>query len=459
MMQAMRWSAIGTITAIAILLGGCGKKATDSVAPAPPPPPPPDIQAVSPPARSTLVGLGTSIWVEFVDPLDPLSVTTTNVFFKIDTVRLPIAVGYDTTTHRITVIPQTPLTINTTYTVELSPNILSAAGVPLGTGYLWQFTTTSIWQPTNPFPAAGAVESPFTELSFRGNETTPGTLFYEIYAGTDSAAVAARSMPYRQRVQGAAGTVFVPQTRWTEHGSTYWSVTIENVTIGERSNGPVWRFDTPAVDAAVDSLVVPPSVWGYRLNSGSTAGLCRQVEFYTGPTYTGGVLWQLANEPSTLKLAGAKIELTANAAWQDSVPGCQAGAWLTTANLGCSFVLTSLTDELHGHLSGGVPVGPRTVRFDSDTLICHISATLRRRPFYGYFFRSAKLVHWIAPANSETQSLPVLKLFYYTNAGPQAGSARGGEAATSGSGQPSAPARDGTVFPLDRSPAAPSNFR
>lgn len=455
--------AVIATAALAALLGGCSKKASDPVAPPASPAPPPAVRAVSPPARSFFVDYNTSIWVEFVDPLDPPSVNTKNVYLKVDTVRLPIVVSYDTTSHRIAVIPQTTLAIGTTYTVELSPNLTSATGVPLGTAYLWQFTTTSIRHPTTPFPAVGAVQSPFTELTFRGNETTPGTLFYEIYTGTDSAAVAARALPYVQRVQGAAGTLYIPKVRWTEHATTWWAVTIENVTAGERSNGPVWHFDTPGIGAAMDSLVVSTSTWGYKWSFGGFVQFCRQAEIYTGnnsPGYTGGILWLLASQPSTTMLAGAKIEISANPTYQDSVPDCRAGVWLTTSNLTCNNTqLVGGTDDANGHLSVGVPIGPRTVRFDSDTLICHMSATIRGRATFGYFFRSARLVHWLSPGNADVQYVPVMKIFYYTGAAPQAGPARGGPAATSGSRQPSAAARDRTVFPLDRSPVAPSNFR
>ena len=452
------------IAVLAVILGGCGRHATDSVAPPPPSSPPPAIHAVSPAPRTAFVEYGTTIWAEFVDPLDPLTVNTKNVFLKIDTTRLPITVGYSASTHRIIVTPQSPLQINTTYTVELSGNLVSAAGVPLGTAYLWQFTTTSVRHPTNPFPIVGAVESPFTELTFGGNETTPGILFYEIYAGPDSAAVAARAVPRLQRTQGAAGTLFIPRVRWTEQAPTYWSVTIENATVGERSNGPVWRFDTPGAGAAVDSMVVATSIWGYRPNVGSISNLCRQRDIFTGPlspatSYTGGILWLLASLPHTMKLAGAKIEMSSSLAYQDSVPGCAAGVWLASSTPGCNFGLTGATDEINGHLAVGVPIGPRTVRFDSDTLIAHMSAAVRGRSFFGYFFRTAKYVDWLSPSNPETQSVPVLKLYYYVAATPQAAPARGVRANASGSGQPSAPARAGAVFPLDPEPVAPANFR
>jgi len=357
-MSATRRLAAGAAALLlaALALPGCNKRAV-TTAPGAAPPPPPGVRAVSPAPRSVFTAYDADIWAEFDEDLNPASVNTRDVYLKLDTARIPITVRWEAATRRIHVQPLVTLALLTTYTVELSANLVTTQGVPLGTAYRWQFTTTSVRRPAAPFPADRAVESPFTTLAWGGNETTPGALTYEVYAGPDSVVVAARTDPYIVR---GTRTLFLPKTRWREHGPTFWSVTVDNATAGERSNGAVWRFDTPGADAPIDSVLVPASVYGYR-RFNSSQGACSPPELLAGGGWFCGLVWSTNLQPQTLRLADVRMDLTATPPYADSLPG-DVSAWLTNANMSCGFsALTSFaTDEVNGHLATGALIGPRT---------------------------------------------------------------------------------------------------
>ena len=277
----------------------------------------------------------------------------------------------------------------------------------------------------------------------RHGSPSKGSLM-EVYLGPDSALVAARVMPFSYRGTRA---LVLPKTRWREHGASYWSVTVDNATSGERSNGAVWRFDTPAADAPIDSVVVGVSSFGYR-KTGTTIGGCGPAELLAGGGYFTGIVWGLIQQPQSLRLAGVRLDLTSTPFYADSLPG-DVSAWLTIATMACGNALqTFLTDEVNGHLASGVLIGPRTVRFESDTLIAHIQAAIRLRTFYGYLFRSKQLIHFESPQGAEPAAAPVFKLYYYTGNGTRSGARPAGPQA-SAPGQ-SSPARGRVGFlPLD----------
>ena len=435
----------GTLLLLAALaLAGCNKRAAVTTAPSAAPPPP-VIGAVSPAPRSTFTAYDADIWAEFNVDLNPLSVNTRDVYLKLDTVRLPITVRWEAATRRIHVQPLVTLALLTTYTVELSPNLVTIQGVPLGSAYRWQFTTTSVRRSSSPFPADRAVESPFTTMSWGGNETTPGSLTYEVYAGQDSVAVAARTDPFVYR---GTRTLFLPKVRWHEHGPTFWSVTVDNATAKERSNGAVWRFDTPGADAPIDSVLVPCNIFGYR-RFNSTQGACTPAELLAGGGYFCGLVWSTNLQPQTLRLADVRMDLTATPLYADSLPG-DVSAWLTIAGMGCGFsVLTSfLTDEVNGHLATGALIGPRTVRFHTDTLLTHLQAAIRLRSYFGYLFRARQAIHFESPLGVEPAAAPVLMLYYFTGNGTLS---RAGPAAAPASapGQSSRARPAAAPFPLD----------
>ena len=95
---------------------------------------PPSVTEVSPPARSVNVWYDTPIWADFAEALDPATVSEKNVFLKLDTHRLQVAVRYDVPTRRITITPLESVPLLRTLTVELTPRIATDNGTPPLTG-------------------------------------------------------------------------------------------------------------------------------------------------------------------------------------------------------------------------------------------------------------------------------------------------------------------------------------
>jgi hypothetical protein len=117
--------------------------------------------------------------------------------------------------------------------------------------------------------------------------------------------------------------------------------------------------------------------------------------------------------------------------------------------MACGIALqTFVTDEVNGHLASGALIGPRTVRFESDTLIAHIQAAIRLRTFFGYLFRARQLIHFESPQGVEPAAAPVFKLYYYTGNGTMSAAGPGGTPPSRG--RPPGRARAGAgFFPLD----------
>ena len=361
-----------------------------------------------PPPRSVLVDYLTDIWAQFDRKLDPATVNGKTVYLKLDTTRLPAVVSYDSTAQRIHVHSTNPLTLLTTYTIEVSANVRAADGEPFTNGYLWQFTTQSVRHPTNPFPADGGEDSPFVTVNWGGNETTPGPLIYELYAGLDSAAVAARTAPLVYR---GPATQVVPQVRWHEFGTNYWSITVENPAQGERYNGPVWRFRTPAASVPVDSVDIANGDFGY-MSIIPQRTFCQTGEIITGPNYRSFQGWQLVNLPSPLRFARARWLLSSTVASQDSLAGGVNvyGAFTSPA---CGFRVSGNPNFVQP-LAVGVPeADPRTMRLESDYLTAYLEASVRRGGFLGYFLVSGRVVHFVSAFGNEAAYKPNLRIWTY----------------------------------------------
>ncbi len=406
------WEAL--TLALALLPGACSRHAPTPLQPQAPPPPL-QIAAVSPPPRSSGVPCDSlEIWAEFTEPLDSTTVTPLNVFFKIDTRRLPILVRWDGAHRRIVVTPLATIRLLQTYTVQLSPNLRSLSGAALGTSWSWQFTVNSVRRPTAPAPADGtAGESPFVALAWSGNGSGDGAASYEVYAGTDSAAVAARAAP---RLYAGSLTRILPRTRWAQDRPVYWAVTSINALTGEHLRGPVWRFAAVSASLPVDSLQVPLGFSDYALRGvqGSVLAVCQGTELVFGPSYVAGLAWNLGGVPSAIRLAGARLVLSATPGNEASLAASATGLWYTTGTWQCARINlsgTPATNEADGHLAAGQADAPGRVRFESDTLTAHLEACVRLTGYYGYLLRASAEVHCASEADPVRG--PRLTLYYY----------------------------------------------
>ncbi|MBI5708771.1 MAG: Ig-like domain-containing protein [Candidatus Eisenbacteria bacterium] len=383
--------------------------------------PPPQVAAVSPAPRATFVLYdSTAIWAEFAAPLDSTSVSTLNVYLKVDTRRLPVAVSWEAARRRVHVAPLVVLDLNQTYTVELSPNLSTAGGTPLGQKYSWQFTTNSLRRPTSPAPASGASgESPFAPLKWGGNEAIAGSVSYEVFAGDDSAAVAERRVPL---LTSGAAAIFVPRTRWTQDATTWWAVTVVNLATHEQLRGPAWRFSVLAASTPVDSVAAVSLFAGYAyLDNGRSRASCGADQFSCGPAMNTGARWDFGAFPPTAKLAGARLELRAYPGYEDTLAQATVTAWVALASWLCTQTAVGgvpLTDERNGRLATGTLVEPGHLRLESDELAAHLQATIRYATFYGYVLRASRAVRFASPIYPDVGLRPLLRLYFYRSGGP-----------------------------------------
>jgi hypothetical protein len=405
----MTLSRIALILLLTASASGCTRKVAAPVASAQALVPP-VIVATQPVARSTGVLYDTDIWVQFDRPLETSSVSPLTVYLKLDTQRLPITVSYEGLSRRILVRPAITLDLQKTYTVELSPRIRAFQGDSLGARAFFQFTTNSLRRVTYSYPAMGATEGPFTSLGWSGNGPINGNISYEIYAGTDSALVASRSLPYLQR---AVFLYLLPRTRWPSGADIYWTVTAVNLTSGERLNGDLRRFRTYAADAPVDSVVVGLLDWGGRSQS-SSQQQCNAALLSASPSHNSGMHFAMTGQPNTLQVAGARIELPVPDPYAANINSI-APTLVFAQNewSACSFSFPGPPyPEANSVLGTGAAGGrPNLAVFESDAIAAFLEGQARRLPYYGFVLRSPSLIQYgTQPLSGVT---PRAVVYYY----------------------------------------------
>ena len=371
---------------------------------------PPMVIATQPPARSTGVLYDTDIWVQFDRSLEPSTVSALTVFLKQDSRRLSAAITYDGLSRRIVVRPNVVLNLQTTYTVEMSPRVRAAGGDSLGATAFFQFTTNSLRRPRYDRPTVDAIEGPHTSLMWSGNGLISGNISYEIYVGEDSAAVAARLVPYIQR---AVFLYYLPRAKWPQGVRVYWAVTAINLSTGERLDGAVTRFRTYAADVPVDSVFVPIADWGGRSQT-STTQQCTVQLLNASPAHNAGIRFGVAGLSTTLKVADARIELP--------VPDLYAASINTIAPLihfaqndwvTCAFSYPGPPfPEVNSLLATGAASSmANKAVFASDAVGAFLEGQARRLSYYGIVLRSSALIQYgTSPINGVA---PRAVVYYY----------------------------------------------
>jgi hypothetical protein len=123
-------------TAAVLLTAACKKEETNGPSTAPTAP---SITAKSPAANATNVSLNKVISVTFSEAMDASTINTTNFILKQGTISISGMVAYEGTTATFT--PTAPLTAGTTYSVSITTNIKSSAGVAIAAENSWTFST------------------------------------------------------------------------------------------------------------------------------------------------------------------------------------------------------------------------------------------------------------------------------------------------------------------------------
>ena len=417
--RTARVTAAVLALAIAFAASSCSKHGTSPVAPISQLPP--LVVAESPPARSVRVPTDTAIWAQFDRPLDPATVDTRHVFLKVDTRRLPITVSYDPVTQRVLINASANLALFKTHTVEFEPGLRTADGDSLGQIYFWQFTTTSVRRPRAPYPPDSATgESPFAELLWQGTEITDGSIAYDLFTGTDSGAVAARTtLPTR-----LAAPQYLPVARWPQDVANYWSIRATNLNTGEQSEGPVWRFDPLPSSTPIDSVVVPMSHWSYGFTRSFTpfgySPVCDPPYFWVGGMYDNLQRWDLSTQGPGTRLAGATI----NAAETYSDPSTHGMAVFSVRSTGtiCVSAVMSPSDlpTKQANMANAILLQNGSRRFQSDAVAVFAESVIRHGALNATLFQAASQLYIHGDAS--------MVLYVYRVPSPGLASSRGSRA-------------------------------
>jgi hypothetical protein len=405
----MRRTSLSILVLVACL-SGCSKHATDTTEP--PPPPVPGLVATQPPARSPSALYDSDIWGQFDRPLDARTVTTQNVYLKLDAQRIPITVSYDAVTQRVSLKPTIVLELQRTYTAEFSTAIKGSDGTPIESGVFFQFTTNSLRRPVYDFPLQGALEGPVTTLCWGGTQGPTNNLFYELYVSPDSAAVEARTAPMLLR---HVFTRFVPAVSWPMGTTLYWSVTAENLTTHERLAGAVRSFRTVDAATPLDSVTIAARDHGSKSVT-SSVQFCNNQEFRSGGAFNGALHWDVGRIPAEARLQSVSMRLNIFTGDTSTVEGTQPSLWMAqndwTACLmnapGPPFT------ENTGFLASATTQDSKSAVFSTDRLAGLLEALMRGRGLlYGTIVRANHAVAFHSTFSGETGSRPSAVVRFY----------------------------------------------
>jgi hypothetical protein len=389
------------------LAAGCGGGSKPPLAPVDETPPgnlPPPIETVYPAARSTGVIYDTDIWVRFSEALDPASVNERTVFFKLDTVRYPVTLGYDAVSRTIRVVPRARLKLLRTYTVEITSGVRTASGHALMPGF-WQFRTNGLRRLENPVPAQGTIdESPLAYLAWDETEPSAGAVSYKVYAGTDSAAVAARGIPISNVAVGSV----IPSQSWGFSTRLYWTVTALNQTSNEQLDSPVWSFTTLPAGLPIDSVRVSATEWG-QYDRTLNRMTCLGEFMFAGSRYNGGIHWPQREVAPGLKLARARIRMYGVAG--NPLSGAPSIYLVKDPWASCSYTTFFPAAEVV-KLADAFRIGLSPyIAFESEALTARVEAVGRGGPAYGFSLRASISVSFLSPTYGADG--PLLTLYYY----------------------------------------------
>ncbi len=402
----------------AALLAGCGStpRPVQPVEPVPP-----AVVATEPAARAAGVLYDTPISVDFAEPLDPATLTTSNVFLKLDTQRVPILLSWDGAARRLRVHPQALLQLRRTYTVELSAGVRTAEGVALGShGWFFQFTTNSTRRPTRPRPQPGdANESPFAMLSWDSTEVGVGAISYQLWAGTDSAAIAVRAGS-PTATTGAAR--WLPTQRWPLGSSIYWAITVVNAATGERHDGPVRSFRTLPLGLPLDSVLVRGQDYGFNYIIAGVSNIhpyqfCSSDSVVSTGGTQGWMTFPLTALPAGARVAEARLEVYTFPHYVSRLATTTMTLWSSKIGWPLPCRPTAQLRELLPVQDQAVATGrqesDRRIIYMSDLLASHVEATARRGGFFGYEFVSTSRLAYATPRLTDASFHPYLKIHYF----------------------------------------------
>jgi len=306
-----------------------------------------------------------------------------------------VTVQWDGVARVLHVHPVARLLLRRTYTVVLSSEIRDVAGARMGTSYNWQFKTNSLRHVQSPLPmsTAAPTQSPFVTLRWGGlTEASAGSVDYDVRAGADS--LAAQSAPVIGTVTTAR---FTPVARWFQDAPVWWSIEAHNRDTGERLRGPSWVFSCLPAGTPVDTVDVPVQFWAWRDVFGR--GSCLGDSVVSGDIANGFYIWSPGPPDSTLRLAGAILQLGTFPQYQSRM-GPDVTVWTWAGPLvDCALMRCPgppYIDLSRGALASGEAVDAG-VRLSSDALTAHLEITCVVGDTCAYFLRHPARVAFRSP--------------------------------------------------------------
>jgi hypothetical protein len=339
------------------------------------------------------------------------------VFLKLDGQRIPSAVSYDSTTYRVRIHPAPALELRRTYTVEFTPSVRDAGGTPLPEGIYFQFTTNSLRRVSYDYPGPNALEGPVVTLGWGGTQIPLNELFYEVYASTDSLAVAARSVPHLQR---SVFTRYVPHAAWPAGSRVYWAVTSENLLTGERMEGPVQVFRVLPAGGS-EELSLSARDFGSNDIRNRNTQFCNRVTMPSGPSFNAAIHWNYAPLPADARVVSATLKLIALDVHAGTVGVAGSGVWLSQHDWASCSVLAPGPPyhELSGLLATGTATSPIQLEFTSARLAAFVEAMARQRTFLnGILVRTPIDLQWHSPLGGVGKTPQLVVRFQRLSPGP-----------------------------------------
>ncbi|MEQ1831808.1 MAG: Ig-like domain-containing protein [Candidatus Eisenbacteria bacterium] len=400
------------ILLLSAVLAACGKRATEPTTSGGTSGLPPALRATQPIAQAVGAPYDGEIWAEFDRPLRASTVTTQNVFLKLDGQRISITVGYDALAHRVFLRPTAVLALQRTYTVEFSRAVLGSDGEPLPDGVFFQFTTNSLRRLSYDFPLQDDTEGPASALGWGGNQPLDGNIFYDVYASADSEAVVRRTAPVLQR---SVFTRFLPGAQWPAGGRVFWAVTGENLTTHERENGPLRSFRVLDYSTAgVDSVVLRAFDQGSGDVRNRATQSCGATSIPCGPTFNGCFHWNLGALPANTRLVSATVRMWALDQSLAAFARSQPSLWMAQNDWSaCSIVAPGPPFvELSGLLANAQVTGVEA-HFESPRLTAFLEAVQRRRSqVFGTLVRTQENVFVHSLNSLDPTKVPVVVVRY-----------------------------------------------
>lgn len=254
--------------ALVTVLAGCGREQVPVVGPA--------VVSVTPGAGATAVPVGTLLTATFNKAMNPGTVTT-STFTVIGPGGAAVTGTVSYSGNTATFTPVALLAGNSLYTATISAAVADVNGTPLGSDFIWSFTTSTI--PTVLFsnPANGAVNvalnrkltATFSEAMNGASVTAAGTFSLAV-AGVGGAAVPG-TVTYIAVTNTAIFSPTLPLVAQTQYTATI-STSAQSAAGNGLAANYVFSFTT---GNAPD--VTPPTVASTNPLSGATAVPTNQI--------------------------------------------------------------------------------------------------------------------------------------------------------------------------------------